>query len=75
MRVGSHQPPAPSQCGPGSPTLAHLQPRLTWRDMQHLQVRASRPRASAGGGLEDQRSWALKVRQGRWEGGRRSTRL
>lgn len=43
MTVGSHQPPAPHSVALAHPPSPTRSPLLTWRDMQHLVVRASRP--------------------------------
>lgn len=43
MRVGSRQPPAPHSVALAHPPSPTCSPLLTWRDMQHLVVRASRP--------------------------------
>lgn len=43
MIAGPRPPPSPPGSAPGSPAPAPHSPFLTWRDMQHLVVRASKP--------------------------------
>lgn len=43
MTVGSRQLPVPHSVALAHPPSPTCSPLLTWRDMQHLVVRASRP--------------------------------